>query len=138
MEKNTKRFAIGAAIAAGAGYLAGILTAPKSGKETRKDVKDAAVKAKLDAEKELKKLHSEVSAQIDKAKKVALDFTSEHKADLDKLVAKAVTAKEKAKQMLTALHDGAAEDKDLKSAIKDANDAIDHLKNYLSKLDIKS
>lgn len=137
MERNTKRFAVGAAIAAGVGYLAGILTAPKSGKETRKDVKDAAVKAKRDAEKELKKLHSEVSTQIDKAKKLALNFSSEHKSDLDKVVAKAVGAKEKVRQVLSSLHDGEAEDKDLKSAIKDATEAIDHLKKYLGKVSAK-
>ncbi len=137
MEKDTKRFAIGAAIAAGVGYLAGVLTAPKSGKETRKDVKDAAAKAKREAEKELKKLHSEVSTQIDKAKKVALDFSKEHKTDLDKLVTKAVGAKEKARQVLSSLHDGGAEDKDLKSAIKEANEAIDHLKKFLAKVAAK-
>ena len=134
MEKNTKRFAIGATIAAGAGYLTGILTAPKSGKETRKDVKDAAVKAKHDAEKELKKLHSEVTAQLDRAKNIALKFKSEHKPELDKAVAKAVAAKEKARQMLTNLHDGATDDKDLKTAIADVSDAVTHLKKYLDNI----
>ncbi len=133
MEKNTKKFAIGAAIAAGAGYLAGILTAPKSGKETRKDVKDAAVKAKSDVEKELKKLHSEVTEQLERAKEQALKFGSEHKSDLSKLVSKAVDAKERVRQALTALHDEGTDDKDLKSAIKDVNDAISSLKKYLDK-----
>lgn len=137
MEKNTKRFAIGAAIAAGVGYLAGILTAPKSGQETRKDVKDAASKAKREAEKELKKLHSEITTDINKAKKLALDFSKEHKSDLDKIVSRAVTAKEKARDMLSAIHDGGAEDKDLKAAIKEATEAIDHLKKYLARIDVK-
>ncbi|MEO7364397.1 MAG: YtxH domain-containing protein [Candidatus Saccharimonadales bacterium] len=39
--KTTKKLAIGAAIAGAAGYLAGVLTAPKSGKATRDDIKDA-------------------------------------------------------------------------------------------------
>lgn len=39
---------IGAAVA---GFAAGILTAPKSGKETRKDLKKKAGKLKSDAEK---------------------------------------------------------------------------------------
>jgi gas vesicle protein len=137
MNKDTKRFAIGAAIAAGVGYLTGLLTAPKSGKETRKDVKDAAAKAKSETEKELKKLHSEVSTQIEKAKKVALDFKTEHKGDLDKVVAKAVAAKEKVRDVLSSLHDGGAEDKDLKAAVKEVNEAIDHLKKYLSKVAAK-
>ena len=37
--------------AVAAGFTAGILTAPKSGKETRKDLKDKAVKMKADTEK---------------------------------------------------------------------------------------
>lgn len=37
--------------AVAAGFTAGILTAPKSGKETRKDLKDKAIKMKADTEK---------------------------------------------------------------------------------------
>jgi len=44
MKKETK-FGLVAAGAAVAGYVAGILTAPKSGKETRKDIKDKAGEA---------------------------------------------------------------------------------------------
>ncbi|RTK93731.1 hypothetical protein EKI60_05300 [Candidatus Saccharibacteria bacterium] len=133
MNKDTKRFAIGTLIAAAAGYVTGILTAPKSGKETRQDVKDTATKAKREAEKELKKLHSEVSKQIDNAKAAGLKFKTQHKPELDKAVATAVTAKEKAREMLTALHEGSADDKDLKKAIADVNDAVSHLKNFLDK-----
>lgn len=136
MNKDSKRFAIGAAIAAGAGYLAGILTAPKSGKETRQEVKDTASKAKRDAEKELKKLHSELTSHLDKAKKVALDFGQEHKDDMSKVVAKASAAKEKARQVLSALHDGGADDKDLAKAIKEVQEAVEHIKKYLAKLEV--
>lgn len=37
--------------AVAAGFAAGILTAPKSGKETRKDLKKKAIKLKADTEK---------------------------------------------------------------------------------------
>ncbi len=40
------KFALGAVVAAAAGFVAGILTAPKSGKETRDEIKDKAVKTK--------------------------------------------------------------------------------------------
>lgn len=40
------KFALGAVVAAAAGFVAGILTAPKSGKETRAEIKDSAVKVK--------------------------------------------------------------------------------------------
>ncbi len=133
MSKESKRFAIGAVIAAGIGYVTGILTAPKSGKETRADVKNAAVKAKTEAEKTLKRLHSEINEQIERAKKLAGQLHESGKKELDVMLASARTAKEKARDMLTALHDGDVEDKDLKSAIKDVNMAIDHLRAYLDK-----
>ena len=57
---NKKKVALGTALVAGAGYLAGILTAPKSGKETRKDIANTAVKAKIETEKKLKQAHSEI------------------------------------------------------------------------------
>ncbi len=45
------KFAIGALIGAAIGAAAGILTAPKSGKETREDLKKKADSVKADAEK---------------------------------------------------------------------------------------
>lgn len=137
MEKNTKRFAIGTAIAAGVGYITGILTAPKSGKETREDVKDTAAKAKREAEKDLKKLHSELNINLDKVKKLALEFGNDHKDDMGKVVAKATAAKEKARNVLSALHDGGADDKDLNKAIKEVQESVEHLKKYLAKSDSK-
>lgn len=133
MNKESKRFAIGAMLAAAAGYVTGILTAPKSGKETRADVKNAAVKAKTEAEKTLKKLHSEINEQIERAKILATKLHASGKKELDSMIASAHVAKEKARDMLTALHDGDVEDKDLKNAIKDVNLAIEHLRAYLDK-----
>jgi gas vesicle protein len=43
-KSNFKRVAIGSGIAAAAGFVAGVLTAPKSGKETRADIKTATNK----------------------------------------------------------------------------------------------
>lgn len=40
------KIALGAAFGAIAGFVTGILVAPKSGKETRQDIKDVAVKTK--------------------------------------------------------------------------------------------
>lgn len=42
MSKKTSSFIVGAALGAAAGYATGILTAPKSGKETREDIKQFA------------------------------------------------------------------------------------------------
>ena len=128
-----KKFAIGAVIAAAAGYVAGILTAPKSGKETRKDIKDTAARTYTAAEKELKVLHTELSKLMDEAGKKAGELKGSAQKNLDKAVATAKVAKEKARELLSAVHEGDADDKDLDNAVKEAKKAVDHLKSYLKK-----
>ncbi len=54
--------------AAAAGFAAGILTAPKSGKETRKDLKKKAVKLKSDTEKVAGKAAAVAKDSVDSLK----------------------------------------------------------------------
>jgi len=126
-----KKVAIGAAISAAVGYLAGILTAPKSGKETRQAIKDKAVETYAAAEKELKKLHTELTDVIDEVSDRITTFRNSK--EVSGALDKGRDAKQKAREVLSALHDGEADDKDLKGAITDANKAIDHLRTFLSK-----
>lgn len=133
-QSNTvRKVAIGAAIAALAGYVTGILTAPKSGKETRADIKDTAVKGKAEAERQLKKLHTELSELLDEIKTKGSDVSDKTAKELAGLVDKAKVTKEKTREILSALHEGDAEDKELKKAIDEANAAIDHIKQYIKK-----
>lgn len=132
MAKDTgKKVVLGAAVAGVAGYVAGILTAPKSGKDTRKDIKNAAIKAKTEAEKKLKELHSELDKKIAIARKKGAVLTGKAKTDLDKALEKAGNAKEKARHILSALHEGDAEDPDLKKAVAEAKAAIKSLEKYV-------
>src|SRR5262245_14836201 len=124
--KTSGKLALGTIIGAGVGFLAGILTAPKSGKETRKDIKDAAVKTKTEAERKLKGLHSELTDLIDEGKRKAKDAKAAAKDELNEALGKAHTAKEKTRDILSALHDGDAKDEDLKTAVDDAKKAVDH------------
>lgn len=133
MNKTAKRLAIGAVLAGVAGYVAGILTAPKSGKETREDIKTAAERGMAEAEKQLKRLHTQMNDVIAQAKEKVLTLRGSAEKDLQNAIDKAAVAKEKARDLLSALHEGGAEDKDLKKAIEDANKAISHLRSYLSK-----
>ena len=133
MDKRTKKFAVGAIIAAAAGYVAGILTAPKSGKETREDIKDTAVRTYNAAEKELKTLHTELNKLMDEANKKAGEFKGTAQKNLDKAVEGAKVAKEKARELLSAVHEGDADDKDLDNAVKEAKKAVEHLRSYLKK-----
>jgi gas vesicle protein len=133
MGKLAKKFAIGALIAGSVGYVAGILTAPKSGQETRKDIKNEVTKRISEAEKELKVLLVDLNKIIDEAKNVADKFSGTARKDLDELVSVAKESKEKARKLLSAVHEGDAEDKELHTAIKEANAAIDHIKDFLKK-----
>lgn len=133
MGKSAKRFAVGTLIAGVAGYIAGLLTAPQSGKETRQDIKETAYKSLSEAEKDLKRLHTELDSILAEVKDRSSTLSERTQKDLAKLLEKAKDTKEKAREMLSAIHEGNADDKDLHQAIKEANAAIDHLKDFLKK-----
>src|SRR5579862_4647604 len=78
-KKTVKNIAIGAAIAAVAGYVAGILTAPKSGKETRADIKNKADAAAAEAERRLKGMHTELTQLLDQAKSTSSKLSGKAK-----------------------------------------------------------
>lgn len=132
-QKNMRRLAAGSAIAAVGGYLAGLLTAPKSGKETRQDIKDASAKSVAEAEKDLKKLHTELDKAIEQAKANKTKLSAAAQKEMNELLVKAKDAKEKTREVLSAIHEGDAEDQDLDRAVKAANRSLKHLKKYLKK-----
>lgn len=133
MKDSTKKFALGTVIAAAAGYVAGILTAPKSGKETREDIKNATEQGISEAERQLKRLHTELNATIADAKTIATDLKGRAEEDLKQATEAAGVVKEKARELLSAVHEGQADDKDLQKAIKESTKALDHLKTFIKK-----
>ncbi len=130
---NIKKIAIGSTVAAAAGYLVGILTAPKSGKKTRADIKHAANESLATAEKDLKKLHTELGKVVDEAKIKGDKLGAKAKNELSEAVEKAMDTKEKVREIISAIHEGDAEDIDLKKAVKEATIALDHLREFLKK-----
>lgn len=130
-ESTGKKVAIGAAAAAVAGFVAGILSAPKSGKETRGDIKNAALKAKSEAEKSLKAMHSELNDLLNDVKTKGEKLTGKAKVEFDDIVVMAKNAKEKVRDVLSSLHDGDAADPDLKKALSDAKDALKNLEKFI-------
>lgn len=133
MSKQGRNFAIGAMIAATAGYIAGVLTAPKSGKDTRRDIANSASKAKTEGEKQLKALHSELQETIDKANNQASKAKNKATKEYKEALAKADMAKTKTKLLLSALHDGDADDPNLKAVIKEATSAKNNLVKFIKK-----
>lgn len=133
MAKSSGKWALGALFAAIAGYLAGILTAPKSGKETRQDLKDGVEQGMATAEKKLKELHTQMSDLLGEAKGKVETLKGTAQKDLRSAIERTTATKEKARLLLSALHEDGADDKDLKAAIDEANKAVEHLKAYLKK-----
>jgi gas vesicle protein len=80
------KLALGALIGAAAGFVSGILLAPKSGKETRAEIKKDALKVKDTAVKEAEELK-------DKATKVANDVSDKVKEVSEDVTAKAKEVK---------------------------------------------
>lgn len=134
-DRNTtvKAVAIGGMIAAAAGYVAGLLTAPKSGKETREDIKHAANETYSKAEAELKNLNRQLSDLIEQGKDQADKLGTRARGELNYLIDSARDAKDKVREVISAIHEGDAEDRDLKKAVNDAKKAIDNLNKYLRK-----
>lgn len=136
MGKNShtgRNIAVSAVVAGAVGYLAGILTAPKSGKETREDLKNATSQAKDEAIAKLNALRSEVDELLVLAKQRGGDLNSKAKKELSEAVKKAKLAQAKANAVLKAAKSGKAKDPDLKSAVEEARKARDHLKTFLKK-----
>lgn len=134
MAKNVvKRFAIWTAIAAAAGYVAGVLTAPKSGKDARQDVKDTAAKGVAEAEKQLQNVQDELKGLLDDASVRGEKLSKKAKEELEDIAGKAGEARNKTTEVMNALRKGTAEDKELQRALNDAKTAVKHLRKYLSK-----
>lgn len=133
MNKSFKKIAVGTLIAGAAGYVAGLLTAPKSGRATRQDIKNAADNTVSEAERQLKKLHTELTELLSETKKRGKDVQGKARTEFDDITSKAVDAKEKAREILSAIHEGDTENKELHRAMNDASKAIKHLRAYLKK-----
>lgn len=132
-ENQAKKFALGALIAGLFGYLAGILTAPKSGKETRRDIQDKTSQAVAEAEKQLKRAQDELDELLKRGQRLKRDIPKQAEADWAKATEAAGEAKDRVVEILSALRNGAGDNEDLEKAVKDANDAVTHLKDYLSR-----
>ena len=125
-----KKIAVGAAIAGVAGYLTGILTAPKSGKETRQDIKHTANAVKLEAEKKLKELSAELNVLVAKGQALAKREGAKAKAGLNIAIEQAQVAQQKVKEVISALKSGETDEPELKKAIAEAKKARDNLVKY--------
>jgi gas vesicle protein len=125
-----RKIAIGTVIAGTIGYLAGVLTAPKTGKQTRSDIAHKAGDIKLDAEAELEDLNQELKELIKNAKVKTVALRSTARAEFNEAVVRAKDVQNKSAQVLKAAKAGEAQDPDLNKAVKQASQAIKNLSKF--------
>lgn len=126
-----KKLAIGTIIAAVTGYIAGILTAPKSGKETRNDISNKASDIKEGATEQLQQLHDDLSSLLNSAKTQTIALSAQAREEFNEAVVHAKDAQNKASHVLGAIKKGQADDPQLNKAIKQAKQAQKNLGKYL-------
>ena len=101
-----KKFGLGIIIGAVAGVVTGLLTAPKSGKETRQDIKNKAGELKGSAERKLKEAHKELDKLSNEAKAKAKELQGKAKDEMDSYAKKADDLKERVKGAITSIKSG--------------------------------
>ncbi len=130
-QHTVRKVAVGSAVAGAIGYLAGILTAPKSGKDTRQDIANKAEDVKYSAEDELRGANDELKVLIKSAKEKTVTLSSAARAEFNEAVIKAKDAQNKAGEVLKAVKQGEANDPELNKAVKQAKQAVKNLSKYL-------
>lgn len=132
-KRVAERIALGAALAGVAGYIAGILSAPSSGRKTRAQLKKSAEGGLDDVEAQLKKLQNELSDLVTEAKKRGAPLGDRAERRFGTAMDSANVAKDKLYEVVGSLKKGQTNDKDLQNALADAKRAIDHLRDFLRK-----
>jgi gas vesicle protein len=79
MSDTKGKFAIGALIGAATGFAAGILTAPKSGKETVAELKVKTLRAKKEATKKADEIIANANDAVEKTKDKVQDVSNDAK-----------------------------------------------------------
>lgn len=120
------KFVVGTIIGAAVGAVAALLTAPKSGKETRADLKEKATEVSHEAMRQLRKVEGELNKRISDAKKMAGKLEGQAKAEVEVVIAKAEKAKAKALKMIDDIKDDTKKQLDDKF-MEDAKDIVAEL-----------
>jgi gas vesicle protein len=109
-------FIKGTVIGALIGAAAGVLLAPKSGKETQQDIKRKVKGTYSDIHEQLRKMSDEVGGRVDNLKEVAKDLKGEAREESQELVRRAEVLKQDLRISATNLAKTGANTKD--SAMK--------------------
>lgn len=129
--QKAKKFALGALIGGMAGYVTGVMTAPKSGKETRQDIVNKADAVKSGAETQLQETIDELNTTIDQLKSKGVALSAKAREEYDERLMMAKDARNKASSILKAVQAGEDENPELNRAVKQGRQAVKNLAKYL-------
>jgi gas vesicle protein len=129
-ENTGKKIALGAAVAGVVGYLGGILTAPKSGKETRKQLAEEAEGVKESTEEQLSKANDDLKVLLKDTKTKTVALSAQAREEFNEAVIRAKDAQNKTSAALKAMKAGEAEDPELNKAVKQARQAAKNLGKF--------
>ncbi len=132
MSKEVKKVGLALLVGVAAGYALGILTAPKSGKETRNDIKETGSKAYKAAEIKLKGSYEDLSAVIARATEQTKKFSLKSREQLDSLLASAHDAQGRVMQLIASVRSGDATKELLEDTIVAAEVAKDKLQDFIA------
>lgn len=131
MKNKRKGLAIGGLLAAAAGFITGILLAPKSGRQTREDIKQTASNLSESASIEAKKLQANLSRLITKAEAKVKQASQTTGKRGQQIISRADKTKADLIAIAKAVKAGKAKDKDLNTAVKKAQEALKALQAYI-------
>jgi gas vesicle protein len=131
MKKTT--FLKGTIIGAAIGALAGILLAPKSGKETQADIKRKVKGTYDDIQRKLESMSDEVSGRVDSLKEAAKELKGEAKEESQELIRRAEVLKQDLRVSATNLAESGAQTKDV--AVKQVKQLLNEGSAVMSELE---
>ena len=129
---SKKGFIRGGVIGILIGAISGILFAPKSGKETREDIKAAAARANHEAEKRLKQLHTELKHKSDEVRQQADTLKGKAQSELTDLSKRAEIVRGKISETISAVRDFEAEDEEVEKAITEGEELVKEIEHKTS------
>jgi gas vesicle protein len=115
------------------GALAGILLAPKSGKETRGDIKDKVKGTYQDVVARLETMSDEVGGKVDSLKEAAKDLKGEAREESQELIRRAEVLKQDLRVSASNLSKSGAEAKD--GAVKQVKQLLNEGADVMSELE---
>lgn len=126
-------FLKGTIIGAAIGALAGILLAPKSGKETQDDIKRKVKGTYADIQRRLEKMSDEVGGRVDSLKEAARDLKGEAREESQELIRRAEVLKQDLRVSASNLADSGVQTKDV--AVKQVKQLLNEGASVMTELE---